>query len=292
MSTKYTEYNESTYTPGTTSPSNTLGNTPGSVSSSHSGSQVERSAEKVADETKSVANDVNQQARQAKDEAVAKVKSTASDLADQARQQAASVRADVQDKVESKATDQKVKATAQINSVASALRQTGKELRTQDQDNFAQYTDVAADQIERVSGYLEDRNIGELMNEVKRFANRQPEIFIAGSLAAGFFLGRFLRSSNEPTYQGAQRYQSRYAPGTPTSGGDYYQAEYPRQSYREQAYGEPAYTTPNQTSSDADATVYGPLNSSTYGDSANMSAGQDPSAYVTAVEVKKEGETK
>lgn len=112
---------------------------------------------------------------------------------------------EAKEQVRSTLAEQKTRAASQLEQVAGALRQTSRELSTNDQSNIAQYADVAAEQVERVSGYLKEREFGELWRDIQTVAQRQPELFVAGALAAGFLVGRFLKSSSS----GGQRQYSR-----------------------------------------------------------------------------------
>jgi hypothetical protein len=119
-------------------------------------------------------------------DAVSEAKSTASGVVEQATQEA-----------QGAVDQQKARAADRIESVAGALRQTGAQLEAQDQGAIANYTNTAAEQLERFSDFLNNRNATELLQEVDRFARRQPELFVAGALAGGFLLGRFLKSTND-----------------------------------------------------------------------------------------------
>ena len=79
--------------------------------------------------------------------------------------------------------------------VAQALRQTGQQVREQDQGAVAQYIDGAADQLERISDQLQTQDLGQLVEATERFARRQPVLFVGSALAVGFLATRFLRSS-------------------------------------------------------------------------------------------------
>jgi hypothetical protein len=111
-------------------------------------------------------------------------KQKASELADQAQQQAGSI-----------FDERKTEAANRLDEMASALRQTSHELQNQEDETFARYAEAAAEQVERFSHYLQQRDFGQLMTEAKQMARRQPELFVTGALALGFLAGRFLKSS-------------------------------------------------------------------------------------------------
>jgi hypothetical protein len=89
------------------------------------------------------------------------------------------------------------------------MRQTSSQLHAQEEAVFAQYIDDAAGQVEKFSQYLRDKNINDMFGDVKMMARRQPELFVAGALAAGFLLGRFLKSSNAQAQQRSYNYNDR-----------------------------------------------------------------------------------
>jgi hypothetical protein len=72
---------------------------------------------------------------------------------------------------------------------------TRDQLQEQDQAVFAEYSEKMADQIERVSSYLEEHDLDELKHSAEDFARRQPELFLGGAFTLGLLAGRFLKSS-------------------------------------------------------------------------------------------------
>ena len=91
---------------------------------------------------------------------------------------------------------QKDRATEGLGSVAQAVRQSGQQLRDQQHDTIAQYIEQAADQLERFTTRLKDRNVGDLAREAQELARRRPAVFIGAAFALGLLGARFLKSSN------------------------------------------------------------------------------------------------
>jgi ElaB/YqjD/DUF883 family membrane-anchored ribosome-binding protein len=149
----------STTNPSTTQPLNTLGT-----------GQQSSTTQQVTDQARQIASQAGDQAGQ---------------LADQARTQ-----------VTSQISSQKERAATSLHSVAEALRQTGQQLRDQDQSGVTQYVDRAADQVERLSTYLQNNEVGDIINGVERFARQQPALFVSGAFTLGLLAARFLKSSN------------------------------------------------------------------------------------------------
>lgn len=104
------------------------------------------------------------------------------------------------DRVKERATaqlsTQKDKATEGLGTVASAVRQTTQSLRDQHHDTVAGYVEQAADQIERFSQRLKNKDVTELLDDAQLLARRQPALFIGGAFALGLVGARFLKSSS------------------------------------------------------------------------------------------------
>ena len=102
-------------------------------------------------------------------------------------------------KVREKATEQlstqKDKATDGLGSVAQAVRQSTQQLRDQQHDTLAGYVEQAADQIDRLSKTLRNKDVGELFEDAQRLARRNPSLFIGSAFVLGVVGARFLKSS-------------------------------------------------------------------------------------------------
>ncbi len=127
--------------------------------------------------------------------AVDQVKQTAGQFADQAQDKAGQVVDQARGVVASRVSDQKSRAAESLHNVAGALRQTSQQLQQQDQAGVTDYVDSAANQLERLSGYLQHTDVGDLLDDVERFARRQPSVFLGGAFVLGLTAARFLKSS-------------------------------------------------------------------------------------------------
>jgi len=121
----------------------------------------------------------------------------------------------VMDKVKERAaaqlSAQKEKATDGLGSVAQMVRQGTQQLRDQQHDTLAGYVEKAADQIDRLSQQLRDKDVSELVDDAQRLARRRPGAFIGSAFALGVIGARFFKSSSsqrDAEYGGAH---SRYA---------------------------------------------------------------------------------
>lgn len=87
-----------------------------------------------------------------------------------------------------------------LTSVADSIKQVGENLNSAGEQNpitetAAKYTNVVAEQLEKVSNYFEQKDVREMVTDVETFARKYPSYFIGGALALGFLAARFLKSS-------------------------------------------------------------------------------------------------
>src|SRR3954447_2839097 len=58
------------------------------------------------------------------------------------------------------------------------------------------YTRQAADRLQSAAGYLENKQPGELLDDVRGFAGRRPGAFLLGAAVAGFAVGRLVKGAS------------------------------------------------------------------------------------------------
>jgi hypothetical protein len=95
----------------------------------------------------------------------------------------------------SQLNNQKDRATEGLGSVVQAVRQSTQQLREQHHDTLAKYVEQAADQIDRMSRRLREKDVTQLMGDVQRLSRRQPAAFVGGAFALGLIAARFFKSS-------------------------------------------------------------------------------------------------
>jgi hypothetical protein len=105
----------------------------------------------------------------------------------------------------SQLSTQKDRAIDGIGSVAQAVRQSTQRLRDQHHETIAHYIDETANQLERFSDRLRDKDVGELVRDAQRFAKRRPAVFIGSAFAAGLMAARFFKSSRDRQSNGDGR---------------------------------------------------------------------------------------
>jgi len=192
--------------------------------------QAKQTANTVADQAKQAAADAAGQVKQTTNDVVGQAKQAASETVSQAKQAVSQSLDQAKRQVQTTFDERKTQAAGRLGGIATALRQTGEQLNAQNETQFGQYAQSAAEQIDNWSNMLQTKNLNELMNEVHDFAHRQPELFIAGSLAAGLLLGRFLKSSSAR----ASRYNdyNRYGNSNSYTGRNYDRSSYNPRNYR------------------------------------------------------------
>ena len=89
----------------------------------------------------------------------------------------------------------KARVAGTLGSVARTLRQSTQQLRAEDETGASQYIERAADQMDRLATYLQNTNVGEMVDQVEDVARRQPVLFLGGAFVLGLAGARFLKSS-------------------------------------------------------------------------------------------------
>lgn len=109
-----------------------------------------------------------------------------------ARREVGRLSEQMRDAAESLLDEQKDRMASAVHGVADMLRRTADTLERENNAAAAHYADRAAAQIDRFSETVRNRQLGEMVATAEDFARRQPALFIAGAVAAGFVIGRLL----------------------------------------------------------------------------------------------------
>jgi ElaB/YqjD/DUF883 family membrane-anchored ribosome-binding protein len=99
---------------------------------------------------------------------------------------------------------------AAVHGVADMLRRTADTLEHENNAAAARYAGRVAAQIDRFSTVVREREIGEMVASTEDFARRQPALFIAGAVAAGFVIGRLLARPPRRDFSAGETYRSDY----------------------------------------------------------------------------------
>jgi vacuolar-type H+-ATPase subunit H len=133
-------------------------------------------------------------ARDSAEQKIGEATGQAKDAAGQATEKA---RKSLQEQVDRRSTE----AGEQVGSTARDIRSVADQLRSQNKEKPAQYAEQAANQVERVGGYLRDSDADKFLRDIEDFGRRQPWAVVAGGLALGFIASRFLKASSRRRYE-------------------------------------------------------------------------------------------
>lgn len=159
-------------------------------------SEARKNAEDTAEKASQKADQTAQDAKQYASETAQDAKDRAGDIKDKVKAQAQDARDRAQAEAAKGFEQGKGRVVSQVSSVAQAFRKTGEQLRDEDQGDLAGYTERIADEVEKVSGYLEGKGLRDVMGDVETFARQRPSLFVGGALALGLVAARFLRASS------------------------------------------------------------------------------------------------
>ena len=139
-------------------------------------------------------------------EALGKLKTSAAETASHLRNAAASVSSDAKDYAGSVASNaagafkdavesNKTAGADAIANIAHSVKDAADGIEKQS-PQVASMVRSAAEGVERISTDIRDRNVGELLDSVTKFAQRQPAAFFGVGILAGVVLTRIMRSSD------------------------------------------------------------------------------------------------
>ena len=118
-------------------------------------------------------------------ETVDDIKQQASSLADEAKQEGKSA-----------IERQKDSATGELDAAADALRSGANRLQ-QDHPQAGRFVEYAAERLQTFGQQMRTKDLDTMIDDAMQMARRSPAAFFAGSVAAGFLLSRFVKSSAE-----------------------------------------------------------------------------------------------
>jgi ElaB/YqjD/DUF883 family membrane-anchored ribosome-binding protein len=91
-------------------------------------------------------------------------------------------------------------AGSQVRSLADALRRGGTDLSNEGNTQAAQLARRAADRVERLGTYLEQKSSDEVMRDVESYARTRPWMLAGLGMLAGVAAARFMKASSEQRY--------------------------------------------------------------------------------------------
>jgi hypothetical protein len=123
------------------------------------------------------------------------VAARAAPVVDQAQEKAGQALDQAQQQATTLLEVQKERAVDGLDTIVHAAHETSQQLRQQGQETAANYTDQAAQRLERLAGYLRGHDVDEMVDQVEDFARRKPQLFLVGGVTLGLLAARFFKSS-------------------------------------------------------------------------------------------------
>lgn len=214
----------------------------------------------ATEESKSVAKDAQQSGQAVAETA----KQEAQHVAGEATQRAKDLVQQVRSEASSQASSQQQRAAGGLKSIADELHQVAQQ--SDGSGVVPQLARQAAERTESVASWLENREPADLLDEVRRYARRNPGTFLAIAAAVGLVGGRMtrgLREESQQDQQSAMGGQGGQSGMQPAYSGGY-------QTYPSTGYGDTgttaagaAYAAPGETY-DSPGMAYPPTSGTTY----------------------------
>lgn len=152
------------------------------------------------EEGRRVGQDAKDSARSVAETAGAEVQN----VAGEARSQVASLYQQVRSDVTDQASNQQQRAAGGLHSLAGELNQMAE---GQDESMATGLARQAAERLDGVAGWLENREPADLLDDLRRYARRNPGTFLAAAAVLGFVGGRLTRGlRDDASDAGSQGY--------------------------------------------------------------------------------------
>lgn len=145
---------------------------------------------------KEQAGQVGQTAKEAGSQVASSAAEQTRNVAGEAKNQARNLLNETQGQVREQAGAQKDKAAGGLRSLADELRSMADGTAYGQQSGIA--TDLArqaAEKAQSAAGWLDSREPGQLLDEIRDLARRKPGTFLLGAAAAGVLAGRLTRGA-------------------------------------------------------------------------------------------------
>ena len=173
------------------------------------------------DKVKDKVDDAKETVQDAASHIAAEAREKTSHLTEEGREKAHELGDKAERMARTRADEQKERLANGIRTFADALRRGCDDLSA-DQNQYRPLLSTAADRVEGVSRYLEQRDVDTLTSDVRRFARDHTPLFLGSAFVLGFAGARFLKSSPDHVQQDSLGYgrqsQDRFDRMLPESG--------------------------------------------------------------------------
>jgi len=154
------------------------------------------------------AGQVHDDVRQTADRLKGSATATAQEVTDRVKEQAKKTGDKIKEQSRGLLNEQKARVGAEIHTYSAAAREAAERLKGESDSNLAEYVSTAADRLDRLGSQIQERDLGELVDEVEDVARRRPEVFFGGLFVAGLAMARFLKASKQRRER--DRYERNY----------------------------------------------------------------------------------
>ena len=147
----------------------------------------------TTDVAKEQASEVGDTAAQAGAQVAGVAKEQVANVAEQAKTEAKNLLGQTRDELSSQAGTQQQRVAGGLRSLGSELHAVADGTAAEQDGPTRQFARQAADRISTAASWLEDREPGQVLSEVQRFARQRPGAFLALAAVAGLAAGRLTR---------------------------------------------------------------------------------------------------
>lgn len=119
-------------------------------------------------------------------------------MTEQAAGKVADVTRQILDAGEEMLTREKKRMAQGVESVGDSIRDAADHFADGPLGGVEKYVAAVADKVAEASEYIAEKDIGEIRADAERIVRARPKLFIAGTLAAGIVLARFLKATEQP----------------------------------------------------------------------------------------------
>lgn len=163
---------------------------------STSGSFESSSSSSTKDTAKEQASQVGSTAKQAGTQVAGTAKDQAVQVASETKTQARNLMNETKTQVQQQAGQQKEKAAGGLRTISDELRSLASgDIQPGQSGMVTDYANQAADKVQQFATWIESREPGELIDDLRNAARRKPGVFLIGAATAGILAGRLTRGA-------------------------------------------------------------------------------------------------
>ena len=98
--------------------------------------------------------------------------------------------------------EQRENLAQRVDQYTEAMRSACDKLRSEEGNVLAGPAQKAVDQLERMSGYLREKQIPDVLDDLESYARRKPEVVFGGLFVVGLAAARFFKASRKRPQRG------------------------------------------------------------------------------------------